>query len=96
MTSLTLDEYKTYLKTDRNFWGINWDDTSSSWPYFTHPQAKCAAVPFPNKAGEFAHIAVNLPMLTEMDRVEWGGGTHDLHRLGYLVAASQPSWLPDG
>ena len=75
MTSLTLEEYKAYLKTNRNFWGIDWDDTSSSWPYFTHPQAKCTDIPFPNRAGEFAHLAVDLPMLTEMDRVEWGGGT---------------------
>jgi hypothetical protein len=75
MTSLTLDEHKAYLKTDGSFWGINLDDARLSTPYFTHSEAKCTDIPFPNEAGGFAYLAVNLPMLTERDRVEWGGGT---------------------
>ena len=34
--------------------------------------SKC---PFPKKAGEFASLAVTLPMRSPMDTVEWHGGT---------------------
>ncbi len=44
MTSLTLEEYR--LTPNRSqLWSIDWADTSPSWPYFTHPQARCTGVP---------------------------------------------------
>lgn len=75
MTAQTLEEYKAYLKEDGRFHGIHWDDGPGLHTYFVHPEAKCTEIPFPNEASDFAYLAVSLPILSEMDRVEWHGGT---------------------
>jgi hypothetical protein len=75
MAAQTIEEYKAYLRGAHGwFYAIHWEDGKSR-PYYVHPEAKCTEVPFPHEAGQFGHLAVTLPMLCEMDRVEWGGGT---------------------
>ena len=76
MTALTIEEYKTYLAKESRAFNIKWQSWGNSFsPYYDNPEAKCVEMPFPKKASEFANLAVHLPILTNMDAVQWDGGT---------------------
>jgi hypothetical protein len=75
MTSETAEEYKAYLAKQKWIFNLSWDDGRVFHPFYESDQAKCVEFPFPKKASAFAYAAVTLPLLSEIDRVEWGGGT---------------------
>ncbi|HEY6444841.1 MAG TPA: hypothetical protein VIY53_00160 [Acidobacteriaceae bacterium] len=75
MTSETSEEYKAYLEKENWIFNLAWDEGRIFHPFYENDQARCVELPFPEKASEFAYLAVTLPLLREMDRAEWGGGT---------------------
>jgi len=76
MTAETIEEFKANLAKKSWTLNIKWQSWGNSFsPYYDNPEAKCIEIPFPKKASEFADFTVNLPTLTEMDAVEWAGGT---------------------
>jgi hypothetical protein len=75
MTSETADEYKLYLTRDKSVFNLSLDEGRLFHPFFENDQARCIELPFPTQASRFAHLAVTLPLLSEMDNVEWAGGT---------------------
>jgi hypothetical protein len=76
MTAETIEEFKGNLAKKSWIFNIKWQSWGNSFsPYYDNPEAKCVEMPFPKKASDFAYLAVNLPMLTGMDAVQWGGGT---------------------
>lgn len=73
MTAETLEELKAYLADNYWIFKIKWDNNRR--PFYENPESKCVEIPFPRTAGEFAHLATTLPILSPMDGAEWSGGT---------------------
>ncbi len=76
MNAMTVEEYKTYLTRDNGFpWGIELEPGDNHFtPFYANPEARSVNVPFPKSAGQFAYLASSLPLLSDMDQAEWGGG----------------------
>ena len=72
MTAETLDDFKIYLAENHCTFKIKWD---GRFPYYENPEAKCVEVPFPTTSGKFAYLAATLPVLSQIDTGQWGGGT---------------------
>lgn len=75
MTAETAENLKAYLTKQRWIFNLSWDEEGIFRPFYENPEARCIEFPFPTRPSEISHLAVTLPLQSEMDNVQWSGGT---------------------
>lgn len=75
MIAQSIEELKSKIRSHNSIYHLSFDESWRFCPYYEHPDSACVEIPWPSTSGEFASFATTLPLLSDMDVAEWGGGT---------------------